>query len=211
MGKKQSRSILVPAPYDKTKMAAAFAISVGHIRRQWDALHYLFRVPATKQSLIKITPALSDIIATSLTVTVYILITQLYDPPISMKDPTKRNLVLQRVLDELAPAKGTPERAKIDAEFERVKPTFDKLKIWRNCVGAHKDLTTAIGIVDHILGARTNPIPRIPLADVEETVKWLISLKDVVAANHCPRLVLEVGDISGEADRLARIAASAPL
>src|SRR5258706_11532254 len=163
---KKAKAAKAVKSYSKTKLALGFFASAGMIRKQWDSFHHLFLANAQRTKAIDaLAPELCDAINTALTVIVYQLLAQLNDPVISNNNPQRRNLVLRRVIDEIAPPAGTAQRKKIDADYQAMLTTLDKLKRWRNAVGAHKDLETAFGVIDYMLdpSANVNPIPFIGL------------------------------------------------
>jgi hypothetical protein len=130
--KKQPRARIILPPVDKGKLTVAFAGASQLLRRQWDALNLLFVDLNRPRGLCDLIPDLADAAATAFTVMVYLEIAKLHDPLESMGQPSKRNLVLRRVIDEIAPPTGTPERDKIEAEYMRIQPTVEKIKQWRN-------------------------------------------------------------------------------
>src|SRR5205823_1948058 len=142
-----------------------YVATVVNLRRDWDALANLFMDAKRRAYLYKAFPHLADAISTQLTISVYMGIAQLFDSPETFNDPKKANLVLRRVIDDLAPAAGTAERKSIEADYSAMEPTVKLIKKWRNVVGAHRSLTTILALVDYMKSGKTqpHPLPHIPL------------------------------------------------
>jgi hypothetical protein len=127
--KKQRKPQTIPPPVDKVRLTLAFAGAVQVLRRQWDSLYFLFVANKDRRrALAHFAPNLSDAAALAFTVMVYMDIAKLHDPVITMNQPNKRNLVLRRVIDEIAPPAGTAERVAIELEFAKIQPTVEKIK-----------------------------------------------------------------------------------
>ena len=69
-----------------------------------------------------------------------------------------------------------------------MEPVLKRLKEWRNKVGAHKDLDTALMVMEHLDNPSTtaNPIPRIDSNDLNYTVASLIAIVDAFVTHHLP-------------------------
>ncbi len=159
-----------------------FRASVVNLRRDWDALSHLFMDAKRRAYLKSHLPNLEDRISTLLTVSVYMGIACLFDSPMTFNDPGKSNLILRRVIDDLAPPKGTPERARIEADHLAMKPTVKLIKDWRNVIGAHWSLPTTIALVDYIKSGhkQPHPLPHIPLMAVRDVLQCLVSTTDAI-------------------------------
>jgi hypothetical protein len=177
-----------PPPVDKIKLAIAYVGAVDLLRRQWESLYYLFIGDQITHRWIKTAiPALADSVGLSLTVMVYLEIAKLHDPATSMNRPDKRNLVLRRVIDELAPPTGTPARSRIEDEYLKLQPTAAKIKDWRNSVGAHKDLLMSLRVMDHLLNrSQPHPLPFIPLFELQSAVNSIFEITDLIVATYLP-------------------------
>ena len=197
-----------PAPVDATQLVLGFVSAVGVIRQSWETWHRLFMDDnRCRFDLQANAPTLAETINLSLTITLYMLIAQLNDPEISMNDPHKRNLVLRRVLDSVAPPKGTLARDRIEAHYARMQPTLEKLKQWRNAVGAHKDLMTSLKIMEHLDNPTVtpNPLPFIPVMDVLMTVEGLVAITDEIVNHHLSGVEWYQGRVSTEVQNVATL------
>src|SRR5258708_7250308 len=130
--KKGQASITTAPAYDKGKMFDFYRASVATIRRDWDAFSHFYLDGKRREYLNREVPTLADCVSTSLTVSIYMGLAQLFDPLMTFNQPSKSNLVLRRVIDDMAPPAGTPERAQIDADFVAMGPTIKLVKDWRN-------------------------------------------------------------------------------
>lgn len=184
MGRRRAKSKRTvtppPAAYDKKKMFGFFWATVRNIRRDWDAVSCLFGDPKRREFLQKSFPAFADSIGTHLTISVYMGLAQLFDPPESFGDPNKRNLVLRRVIDDVAPPIGSPERTQIENDYKAMEPLVKRLKDWRNAVGAHRSLNTTLALMDYIENGHStaHPLPHIPLMELHATLERLIGITD---------------------------------
>jgi hypothetical protein len=168
--------------YDKQKMFVFYRASVADILRDWDTLSGVFLNHARAAYLKKHFPVLEDRMSLLFTTSVYMGVAQLFDPLTTFNDHTKSNLVLRRVIDDLAPPVGSSQRKQIDADYVAMQPTVQLIKEWRNVVGAHRSLATVMKIVDYIMSGHTHPhpLPRIPIGKLRDVVKRLISITDTI-------------------------------
>src|SRR5438128_812904 len=93
-----------PPVYDKRKMFDFYRASVATLRQDWDALAQLFMDGTRRAYLDQAVPTLADRVSTLLTVSVYMGVAQFFDPLMTFNHHSKSNLVLRRVIDDLAPA-----------------------------------------------------------------------------------------------------------
>jgi hypothetical protein len=175
-------------PPDKNEMLLAFASSMQLMRRQWNALELLFVDSVQRGKLYAFAPRLCDAIHTALTVTLYLEIVKLHDPLFSNNDVNKSNLVLRRVIDEVAPPVGSRERAAIESDYDKMQPTIKKLKDWRIGFGAHKDLVKSLQMQSHLNNRdrEPNPIPRIVVKELRECVDGHIRITDCMISYYLP-------------------------
>ena len=63
-----------------------------------------------------------------------------------------------------------------------MEPTIKLIKEWRNAIGAHRSLTTAIALVDYTAGGckPPHPLPRIPLKLLLGVIQGLVDTTDVL-------------------------------
>lgn len=171
-----------PPVYDKQKMFDFFLASVAKLRRDWDALANLFMDAKRRAYLTKNVPVLGDCISTLLTVSVYMEIAQLFDPLMTFNDHRKSNLVLRRVIDDMAPPVGTAERTQIEADYMAMESTVKLIKEWRNVMGAHRNLITTIRLTDYVRSGhkQPHPLPHIPLMDVHHILECLVNITDAI-------------------------------
>lgn len=179
---KRKKSKGKPPVYDKRKMFNFFRAALIRMLTDWDAFRHLFLIIDRNSYLQQQVPHLKDSVSTQLTVAVYMAIAQLFDPLATFNDPKHSNLVLRRVIDDLAPARGTPERNEIEGHYKAMQPTVEKIRKWRNRIGAHRSLTIALELVEYIEsgGAKPHPLPFIPIKEVTDVLLGLVRITDIL-------------------------------
>lgn len=180
-----------PVSYDKAKLFDTFLAYANILCRHWDALYNLYLIPGRLKFWESFTPYLTDCINTAITASVYLDIAKLNDRVISQNHHGKANLVLRRVIEDLAPSVGTPERNAVEAEYARLLPTVEKLKEWRDKFGAHSDLLRALATLEHLTTGTppSNPIPFISLRELSEAVDCITRITDAIVLHRQPDLV----------------------
>jgi hypothetical protein len=181
MAKKKNSKGKSPV-YDKRKMFNFFRAALIRMLTDWDVFRHLFLITDRNSYLQQHAPCLKDSVSTQLTIAVYMGIAQLFDPLATFNDPKHSNLVLRRVIDDLAPAAGTPERNEIEGHYRAMQPTVEKIRKWRNKIGAHRSLTIALELVEYIEsgGAKPHPLPFIPIKEVTDVLHGLVRITDIL-------------------------------
>jgi hypothetical protein len=166
-------------------MFVFFVADVVSLCRDWEAFANCFMDKNRREYLQSTLPALADCISTVLTTSVYMKLAQFFDPMETFNDYAKSNLVLRRVIDDIAPPAGTPERHQIEADYDAMEPTIKLIRQRRNSFDAHKSLATTLAIVDYIKSGSTlpHPMPRIPLGQVADTLTRLVNITDLMTAH----------------------------
>jgi hypothetical protein len=171
-----------PPVYDKRKMFNFYRAALIRMLTDWDAFRHLFLINDRNSYLKQHAPRLKDSVSTQLTIAVYMGIAQLFDPLATFNNPKHSNLVLRRVIDDLAPPTGTLGRNEIESHYKAMQPTVEKIKNWRNKIGAHRSLTIALELVEYIesSGAKPHPLPFIPIKEVTEVLHGLVRITDIL-------------------------------
>lgn len=202
-------------PYDKYKLLDAYIRIVTFQRRVWEASVEMFHKPAAESPLAPrmtrmqvmhiVAPDLFSVLRDVCVLTVDAGIACLLDPEISMNDPTKPNLVLSRVIADLAPPHGTPARAAVDAAYDELKKLADPIRTSRNKVGAHLDLRVALAILNHDddpAGMTSYPLKPVTVGELERMMELLTRITDEIVAHARPGRSWYEQPISADVNKL---------
>jgi hypothetical protein len=173
--------------HDKTKLLVAFTVAVDTIRGIWEVFDELFLVSQKRSEVMRhFAQHTVSCVEGSLKTFLYMAIAQLNDPAETLNDPAKANLVLARVIDDLAPAPGTADRDAIDVDCATFRASAYPITKWRQKWGAHRDLLKALAVVDHLTAGAPHPLPEIPATTVKEAVNCLIRIAQALVNEHTP-------------------------
>jgi hypothetical protein len=174
----------------------AYLRIVAYQRRVWEACLEMFHKPAgenplsprmTRMDVMSIVaPDLFGALRDACVLAVNSGIACLLDPENSMKKPDKQNLVLSRVVRELGPPLGTPERSAVDADLAELQSLAEPVRVSRNKVGAHLDLSVALAILHHDeddTGATPYPLTLVSVGQTERMMELLTRITDAVVAH----------------------------
>jgi hypothetical protein len=102
-----------------------------------------------------------------------------------MGNLSKANLVLRRVIDDLAPPDGTPERATIEKDYAEALALAHPILHARDKLGAHNDLLTNLQVAEHYLfNTCPYPVKNVTVGEIEEIMLRLIRITDEIVAKH---------------------------
>jgi AbiU2 len=189
------QSTTTPMIYDKDQLFEAYVSIMAFQRRLWETTFDVFlkNPPGhivnamTRGDVLDIVaPNLFDVLTHACILTACSNIASLLDPRSSQKDPSKMNLVMRRVVDDLAPPIGTPERAAIEADLGRVDNLAKPILLSRNKIGAHNDLSMNLAIARHYAEATQYPLPVATVGDLEEIMDCLVRITDAIVGHFRP-------------------------
>ena len=187
----------MPPAYSKARMFDAYISIVQFQFRAWQSTLELFlknpmnigSLVMTRNDMMRLVAGeLFDALYDASVLNVYSGLAGLLDKEYSLNDQSRANLVLRRVIDDIGPTLGTPERSAVENDFAMLKRLADPITQSRNKAGAHLDLMIAIAILDHHQKGAPYPLPLLNVGQLEQIMELLARITDAIVSNFSPRL-----------------------
>jgi hypothetical protein len=201
----------IPPSYRPAELLNAFLDLMAFQKHMWDVARDVFlanprqprmrlTVQVTRADLMQLTAVnLFDYLEYATVLTVLMGVASFLDKVHMGTDQSKANLVLRRVVNDLAPPVGTPERLKIEADLARAEQLATPIFLTRDKLGAHHDLATNIGVMKHYRHGDAYPLRNATGAELEEIMECFTRITDAIVATAAPGRVWYAREI--EVDR----------
>jgi hypothetical protein len=179
--------------YDHGRLLDAYISLMEDLRQMWAATVEVFNTDHDNLGAVRrrdiinmVAPRLFDCFAQACNLTVLSGIAAMLDPPHSTGNLSKANLVLRRVIDDLAPPEGTPERAAIEKGYAEAIALARPILHARDKLGAHNDLLTNRQVTEHYLFNTAYPMKNVTVGEIDEIMLRLNRITDAIVAKHRP-------------------------
>jgi hypothetical protein len=173
-------------------LCEAFDFSRQYFHCPRGFIRWCRKIESTGNRIIHCAPTLSNSPATMTlfdirtSESLFAGIASLFDDLHFNTDPSKANLVLSRVIADLAPLHGTEVRKTIDREFTRATALARRIEFNRDKIGSHNDLVTNLQIEQHYRTGAPYPAKRITVRRILKIMASLNTITDAIVAHNRP-------------------------
>jgi hypothetical protein len=177
----------------------------------WDVTRDVFHTDTRRLDLMRrvdamnvVAPRLFGILGRACELTVLSGIASFLDEIHFPNRPDRANLVLERVIEDLGPRVGTPERIRMEIDFKRAKALAKPILESRNKVGAHNDLILNLMVANHERTGTKYPLANATVGQIDKIMRRFIRITDGIVARHGTAKIIW-GDEGIETQRLFEV------